>query len=340
VKSPRSRRRLSIALALATTLLAGSVWAQQPEDEARAHFTAGVNLLRDPSRPRYEEAYAEFKQAYALTPAPTILGNMALCAFKLERDQEAIDLYTKFLAESPSLDPTEKEQIERDLSTLKVGIARVTVTSNPAGAVVQDVRIPSTGESITNIYGPIDATQELGIRRGHHVMKARWPGGAEAVWELDVNGGEAHVFDKPVESENPAAAPQTSAPLAPRPQAAPERPVPKGVTITGLATVALGAGALVTGIVAVNTRSRFDRANDGTDPVEADDLRSSGKTLNVVSDVLLVGTIIGAVATVYLYVTRPPASARPTSDTVGPTKVGTQTTRGVSFVPGTLSGTF
>jgi hypothetical protein len=318
-------------------LFAGSGYAQQPEDEARAHFSAGVNLLRDPSRPRYDEAYVEFKQAYALKPAPTILGNMALCALKLERDQEAIDLYTRYLTESPNLDPGEKEQIERDLSTLKSGLAKVTMTSNPSGAVVQDVRIPSTGEAITNIYGPINGTQEIGIRRGHHVMKARWPGGAEQVWELDVNGGEAHVFDKPVEPENPAAAPQSNEPAGHRPEAPPERPIPKVVYITGLATAALGAGTVVTGILAVNAHSRFDRANDGSDPAEAEDLRSSGKTLNVVSDVLLVGTIIGAVATLYLYVTRPAVSAK-----VGaPTNHQAHETRfGVSLVPGTLYGTF
>jgi hypothetical protein len=38
---------------------------------------------------------------------------------------------------------------------------------------------------------------------------------------------------------------------------------------------------------------------------------------------------------VYLYVTRPAAPVG-----IGPTKVGAQTSRGVSFVPGTLSGTF
>lgn len=322
-------RRLTIALGLATSLLGGSVHAQQPEDEARAHFTAGVALLRDPSGPRYDEAYAELAQAYALRPAPAILGNMALCAMKLERDREAIDLYTKYLAGAPDLDPSEKEQVERDLAALKAGLAKVTLTSQPSGAVVQDVRIPSTGQPITNIYGPIDGTQEIGIRRGHHVMKARWPGGAEQVWELDVNGGEAHVFHKPVELENPAAAPETGAALAPRPEPARERPIPKSVFVTGLATVALGAATIVTGAVALDTNSRFDRANDGTNPREAEDLRSSGKTLNVVTDVLLVGTIIGAAATVYLYVTRP---SEP--------KAGARTNTGASFVSGALSGTF
>jgi hypothetical protein len=328
-------KRLAFASAFALGLslslsIASSALAQQPEDEARAHFTAGVNLLQDPSRPRYDEAYAEFKQAYAIKPAPTILGNMALCALKLERDQEAIDLYTKYLTESPNLDPSEKAQIERDVTTLKTGLAKVSVTSNPEGAVIQDVRIPSTGESITNIYGPITGATptEIGIRRGHHVMKARWPGGAEQVWELDVNGGEAHVFEKPVEAVNPAAQPATEQPVVPQQEAAPERPIPKSVYIAGLTTAALGAATVVTGILAVNTRSRYDRANDGSDPAEAQDLRSSGKTLNVVSDVLLVGTIIGAAATVYFYVTRPSV----------PATAGRNT--GLSLVPGMLSGTF
>src|SRR4051812_8414633 len=58
--------------------------------EARGRFSAGVNLLKDPEGPRYEEAYREFKAAYAASPSYKILGNLGLCAMKLERDEEAI----------------------------------------------------------------------------------------------------------------------------------------------------------------------------------------------------------------------------------------------------------
>ena len=58
---------------------------------ARAHFSAGVNLLRDPAKPRYEEAYREFKTAYALSPAAQILGNLGLWAPILDRYSEALD---------------------------------------------------------------------------------------------------------------------------------------------------------------------------------------------------------------------------------------------------------
>ena len=191
-----------VRIVLAITLLlscgrAARADEPSPEDRARMHFAAGVNLLRDPGRPRYDEALAEFKRAYAIKPAPSILGNMALCAMKLERDAEAIELYTRYLNEASGLDGEERAQVERDLMTLRTGLAKVTLSSKPDGAVIQDVRVPARGEPVTNIYGPLAGPTELGIRRGHHVMSARFPDGAEVRWEIDVNGGEAHVFEKP-----------------------------------------------------------------------------------------------------------------------------------------------
>src|SRR5271166_2228094 len=95
--------------------------------EARAHFAAGVNLLKDPDGPRYEEAYSEFKAAYASAASYKILGNLGLCAMKLERDDEAIQAYTKYLAEGSDLSPSEIAQLKTDLATLKTGVVYLTV---------------------------------------------------------------------------------------------------------------------------------------------------------------------------------------------------------------------
>src|SRR5215475_8192222 len=91
--------------------------------EARTHFAAGVNLLRDPDGARYEEAYREFKAAYAASPSAKILGNLGLCAMKLERDGEAIEAYSSYLAHAADvdLDPVEAKQVGTDLQTLKSG---------------------------------------------------------------------------------------------------------------------------------------------------------------------------------------------------------------------------
>src|SRR5258706_13658285 len=90
--------------------------------EARARFGAGVNLLKDPEGPRYEEAYREFKAAYAASPSYKILGNLGLCAMKLERDEEAIAAYDRYLKEGKDLDPAEMAQVRADLQTLKAGV--------------------------------------------------------------------------------------------------------------------------------------------------------------------------------------------------------------------------
>jgi len=112
------------------------------EKEAREHFRAGVHYLQDIEGERYEEAYAEFKAAYALSKSPKVLGNIALCAMKLERDGEAIELYTRYLREVSDIATDERAQIERDLETLKASAAPVSITTeamrspygNPASA--------------------------------------------------------------------------------------------------------------------------------------------------------------------------------------------------------------
>lgn len=322
---PRARSRLGLVAFVAFVATAGAprhAAADEPapspssaegdaaakaREEARLHFAAGVNLLQDPDKPRYEEAYTEFKRAFELARSPTILGNIALCAMKLERDAEAIEAYTRYLAEVKDLDPAERSQAERDLVTLKAGLARITVESRPDGALVQDTRIPARGEAITNLYGPLQGPTELALRRGHHVLRARFPDGVESTWEADIDGGEHHAFERPVDRLPPVTVTKETPEQVPA-----TRPVPRSVYVGGIATGVLATGTIVTGILAVSTRSEFDGANDGTQPDRASDLRSTGQTLNVASDVLLGATVVAAAVTTYLYLARPsvPASAR------------------------------
>ncbi len=144
--------------------------------EARAHFSAGVNLLRDPDGPRYEEAYREFKAAYASSPSYKILGNLGLCAMKLERDDEAVQVYEKYIAEGKDLSPSEIAQVKTDLATLKAGIVYLTVTTDPPGGKIFDSRVPVRGERVTNVYGPIAEATRIGVRQGSHQLTARLEG--------------------------------------------------------------------------------------------------------------------------------------------------------------------
>jgi hypothetical protein len=302
----RCARFAIMVLALAGPLSAEGIARADDatSSEARVHFRAGLNLLQDPAGPRYEEAYVEFKRAYALVGAHKILANIALCAMKLERDAEAIDAFSRYLsaaeAAGETIDPEERQQIERDLTTLKAGMAQVTVESRPDGATIRDTRIVAHGPPTTNIYGPLHGRTTLGLRRGYHVVEARFPDGRSAAWQIEANGGEAHIFEAPPPEGRgaPTRVVDATAPVE-------ERPVPRRVWISAAATLALGAGAAVTGLLAVDAKTRFDESNDGNNVGRAEDLRSSGQTLNLVSDVLLVATVLAGGVTAYLYLSRP-----------------------------------
>jgi hypothetical protein len=86
------------------------------------------------------------------------------------------------------------------------------------------------------------------------------------------------------------------------------------VLVAGGATAALLVGAGVTGIMALGKHSDFESKNDGADPAGADKLRKDGKTLNLVTDVLLGGAVVGAAITTFLFVSRPTVEA-PAKDT-------------------------
>ena len=190
---------LGLAPILAVSLTVRPAAADVPiSDEARQHFQAGVAYLQDPDGARYAEAYQEFLTAYAASPSWKILGNLGIAAMKLERDGEAIDAYTKYLQEGANdLDPSEREQITRDMNTLKTSLVNLTVEAAPAGAVIIDERVPATGNAIVNRYGPVNGPTKLGVKAGKHRLTAQLEGYDSLVWEIDAQpgGDQSHSFE-------------------------------------------------------------------------------------------------------------------------------------------------
>src|ERR1700759_1517734 len=90
-------------LAMMIALAAPSAHAQPAADpakieQAKQHKKAGAAFYNDPSGHKCEEAIREFSQAFELSGSLNALKGMAVCNLELERDGEAIDQYTKFLA--------------------------------------------------------------------------------------------------------------------------------------------------------------------------------------------------------------------------------------------------
>jgi len=296
---------LSLSLC-APLAIAGEVPITQ---EARTHFQAGVNLLRDPDGARYEEAYREFKAAYAASPSYKILGNLGLCAMKLERDGEAIEAYTNYLAHAAELDPAEAKQVGIDLQTLKTGVVKLTLTVAPAGAMLNDVRVPVRGERVINQYGPLTGPITLGLRPGHHQITLKLAGTDDFTFELDASAGAVEKKEITLKKTE-ATAPKAAVAPAPTPlhmekADTASRPVPTGVYVGLAASGAFLAAGAITGIMALGKNSDYKSLNDGLHVSEAQSARDSGVKLNVVTDVLFGAAVVSTAVTSVLYFSRP-----------------------------------
>jgi hypothetical protein len=278
-------------------------------DDARQKFNVGVNLLTDPEGPRYEEAYRAFKQAYAASPVYKILGNLGLCAMKLERDDEAIAAYEKYLADGgKDLSRSEVKQITDDLATLKAAVAHVTIESDPPGAEIFDARIPVRGERVLNDYGAIAQPTKLGLHQGTHQLTARLAGYPDQTWDVEIVGGQdppphKFVFSK----EAPPPVQQAVVPVAPTapPPPVTSRPVPTSVWIGVAATGALAAATVVTSVLAMSNHNDFENARTAGDVSKQNSLKDSGQTKNIIADACLGGAAVAFVVTGVLFFTRP-----------------------------------
>lgn len=229
-------------LALSLTVRPAAAADTPISEEARQHFQAGVAYLQDPDGARYAEAYQEFLTAYAASPSWKILGNLGIAAMKLERDGEAVDAYTKYLQEGGSdLDPAEREQITRDMNTLKTSLVSLTVETVPAGATIIDERIPATGNAIVNRYGPVTGPTKIGVKAGKHRFTAQLDGYDPLVWEVSAQPGEqSHNFEL---KKTPPAPPPGSLSVNGAPVDKPTSPLRiASYAAFGVGVVGLGAG--------------------------------------------------------------------------------------------------
>jgi hypothetical protein len=182
--------------ALAVAMLCATARGAEPEPtpEARAHFTAGVSLL---DQQKYADAYRELKEAYALTPRWTVLGNLSIAAEHLERDGEAIDAVEEYLKRGRSkISATKAKNFRSTVERLEKGIASVTLSA-PGSFWIIDTRI-DVGGPIVNEYGPFDDQAKLRLRAGQHEIKLERASITAPTWSAPLLAGDVadHTFER------------------------------------------------------------------------------------------------------------------------------------------------
>lgn len=286
-------RLLLLLLALAVTVPSAQADSEDVGELARRHFQAGVAYLQDPDGARYEEAYIEFSAAFAASGSPKVLGNLGLCAMKIERGGEAIDAYRRYLREVSDIDPEERVQIERDLQTLETSVAHVAFVVEPPGAQIVDVRIPVQLAPITNVYGPDESRAALRMLPGHHQIRVELAGYAPALLELDIAPGARETH--PVQLVPSAPEPQAAVAEGPQ-RARDETPFAKRAQLGPWLLTGVGGAALVAGLgsalsASAKVRSLEKRCPQDRCPssVPLDSEQSKVRRLAAVTDSLLIG---------------------------------------------------
>jgi hypothetical protein len=243
----------------------------QITERARELFRTGVTLLQDPDGSRYEEAYQQFKAAYAESPSWKILGNLGYTAMKLERDGEAIEAFQGYLEQGrKELSAEDRAQFQSDLDTLTATAATVTIVGLPAGTRVTDVRSPNQGSDVKNYYEvPEGGSLALRVRPGAHSFTAQWSGQEPQTHPVDVGIKGAHE----VKFETAQAEPLLPEPVvAPVP---PPTPVSVSTNDDGFfqsplpAYISLGVGAVGVGLGVVFLVQRSSATSDFDDKYDA-----------------------------------------------------------------------
>lgn len=282
-------------------------------EEAKQHFKAGVDFLKDPDGARYEEAYREFRAAYKASPSWKILGNLGLCLMKLERNSEAIETYERYLKEGgKEIEKGEREQVEADLKLLKVSSAQATITVKGVTGDVKlvDERMRANGTAVVNEYAATaGSATKLLLVSGRHVITAKAQG-REARWEVELTSEKPQettldLTAKAAPTPPPAASSATEAKAAPPP--APESKGMSTLRLAGIGTAAVGGamviGGVITGLIGKGKLSDLDAAcvNKHCPPDRKGDADTI-KTLQTTTNVLLIGGAVVAVAGVTLIV--------------------------------------
>ncbi|MCA9580937.1 MAG: tetratricopeptide repeat protein [Myxococcales bacterium] len=285
---------MTLALVLGWTF---PLAAQSARELARESFDEGVARFEEGDAQR---ALASFQKAYELAPHPVVRINIAACYEQLGEPVRALEHYEAFLTESPDVSDTQREDIAKAIAALEQQVGTVTLQVDPPTARLRTETgdpLP-VGSPLRHRTGPLTVvieaedrpprTQTLEIKPG--------PNDPVTIHALPPEGGSA--------GEDPLAPVDDSVRSDSRLFSTP-------VWIAGGTAVALLAGALVTGSMALGAQSDFEtavsRTNDGSlSPAQRREAYQSGvdaadraDTLSLLSDVLLLGSLAGAGVTAY-----------------------------------------
>lgn len=315
-------RSLGFAPLLCGLLVATPVYAQAPApaapaggasaeptdvEQARLHFTQGTKLYKDGD---FDAALVQFERAYDVKPNYKVLYNIGQAYFQLRQYVEARDAMERYVREGGNQIDTERlTQVNKDIADLQKRIARVKVSVNVEGA---SVLVDGKKQGVTPLPGPIDVSE------GQRTVSIEAPNRGVLQRLVRVAGGDEQSLTLNFDDSPSSAAPGKS-----QPTEAKSGGLGAGFWATAIGAVVLGAGAGVTGALALSAQSDNkdqQKAVPGN-AKELDDTSSRAKTFALTTDILGGAAIVCAGVATVIWVTTPSSHSAQVGLNVGPSSM-------------------
>lgn len=294
--------RLSFIFVLATLLGLHSspVLAQTSKDRTAARKLAGegLDLMKAGD---FKAALEKFQGADALVPAPTLKIRVARCLDKLDRMQEAANVYRDIIAtELKPWAPAPHQQARKD------AVPELAALLEQLPSVLVTVEGPGAGEAKVTMAGTPLPPEVLAERQtldpGVYVFTAA-VGEREVREELELERGKKMrvvLVLPPVEADGPG-----GGPTGPKGEAEDPMPFLIGSYVAfGIGGAALIAGATTGGLVLSQRGDLEERCPNGCLPADHDDAQAFND-MRIASTAMFIVAGVGAAVGTTLFLLAP-----------------------------------
>ncbi len=241
------------------------------------------------------DALREYKAAYDEVNDPRIFYPMALAQKRLGRHLASLRLFTKFLEEASKVSEALRTDTDGHINELKENLGAIFFRVDPAGAEVF-VNDESIGRS------PL--SQPHFVTPGQYNYRIEKEGFQSASGTVDVEAGDSRgdeiILTRKIEPDDDVDDDEIPVVIGPkkkrRPKAQPSAlPLQIGLGLSG----AFAIGATVTGLLANSRHNTF--TDEAASPEARESARSSGKSLALTTDIMIIGGLAAATYSAYYY---------------------------------------
>ena len=261
-------------------------------DQARQHFTQATKLYKEGD---FDAALVQFERAYEVKPNYKVLYNIGQTYFQLRQYVEARDAMQRYVKEGGAqIDADRLAAVTKDLGDLEKRIANVTLIVN-----VNDASVLVDGKKV----GTTPLSGSIAVSEGQRNISVEAPNRGVLQRQIRVAGGEAQTLELKFE-----AAPVVV--VASSPEQGKSGHLGAAFWTTAIGAVVLGAGAGVTGYVALNAQhdNKDQQKTFGVTPKQLDDTDQRAKTFALTTDILAGAAIVCAGAATVIWLSTPSGS--------------------------------